>query len=138
MRRSFSLVALVCAVLLTAVGVAHAAPASTGSSSTTVVLTNVDDGSSITVGRGDTVVVRLHSYRSGSVTWDWSEPESSAPEVLQKVGGGSYAGGDAYATFTAVAAGTAELSAFRTCHATGDMACVAAAFPWTVDVTVTE
>ncbi len=134
MRRSITLLIVVVA-LMTVTGVGHAAPAGRTS---TVTLTTADNGTSITVRRGDTVVVRLHGDRTGNVTWGWSEPESSAPDVLAKVSSGGGAGGDVFATFSAVAAGSADLSSWQTCRPTGEMACVAVAHPWNVHVTVTE
>ncbi len=128
-------VTLFAAILLAPPGVAASASTASG---TTYVLSNDDNGAQLMVRAGDTVVVRLDGSRRGNVIFGWSQPESSAPDVLQKVSGGTWSSGGAYAYFTARAAGTAEVSAVQTCRTSGETACIAVAYEWRASVTVSQ
>ncbi|MEW2303072.1 hypothetical protein AB0958_24395 [Streptomyces sp. NPDC006655] len=91
------------------------APASSGSSTRSVVLDERARGTTVRVTTGTLVVVRLHSAH-------WSTPAGSDPRVLTSLGGGTTATatcppgrdcGISSARFTALRPGTARVTAGR-------------------------
>lgn len=100
------------------------------------VLTNLDNGRTVTVATGDTVEVKLTAYREGHVTWKWTAPDTDTPAVLRKTAGSTLPNGDARADLSADAVGTATLNAGRSCVPDPGYACPAVILPWKVTVEV--
>jgi hypothetical protein len=102
-----------------------------------VVLSNADNGAALTVTKGQTVVVALHSVQGQSVRWVWSEPQSSDPTVLVPEGSRVLADGSAGAVFLAAGSGTATVTSVESCRAQPGHVCSALGILWRADVTVT-
>lgn len=100
------------------------------------VLTNLDNGRTVTVATGDTVEVKLTAYREGHVTWTWSVPDTDNPAVLRKTAGSTLPNGGARADLQADAVGTATVTAGRTCVPDPGYACPAVVLPWKATVEV--
>ena len=106
------------------------APSSTPVPPGTLTLTEADAGRSITVHRGETIVVQLHAMQA----YIWSVPRSSNQAVVAQRSGTQSTNGDASGSFSAVATGTADLSA------TENPRCYPQCLPpsryWSVHITV--
>ncbi|MFD0415349.1 hypothetical protein [Streptomyces sp. NPDC127108] len=100
------------------------------------VLTNADDGRTVTVATGDTVEVRLAPVREGHVRWTWSVPDSDTPDVLRKTGGSTMPDGGARANLSADGVGTATVTAGGSCVPDPGYACPAVIRSWKVTVAV--
>jgi hypothetical protein len=106
------------------------APSSSPVPPGTLTLTEADAGRSVTVHRGEAIVVQLHAMQS----YVWSVPRSSNQAVVAQRSGAQSTNGDASGSFAAVAVGTADLSA------TEDPRCYPQCLPpsryWSVHITV--
>ncbi|GGU61232.1 hypothetical protein GCM10010211_27720 [Streptomyces albospinus] len=111
----------------------HRAPAPIGRGR---VLTNADNGHSVTVRPGETVTVRLTGHRNRGVTFSWGAPRSGDVAVLRQTDGGTAPTGDATGRFRAGRRGTARISAQRTCRAGHGHVCPHVVVPWRVTVKV--
>ncbi|MHA7956460.1 hypothetical protein ACX9I7_01710 [Streptomyces sp. L500] len=101
-----------------------------------IVLTNADTGRSVTASPGDDIEVRLTGYRENGLTWTWSIPASSDPDVLRRTAGRAAPNGDASATFNAEHGGTATITAQRRCRPDPGHFCPLVITPWKVTVEV--
>lgn len=86
-------------------GASHASHTTSNTSSHTVIVTQADNGQSVALHKTDRLVVRL----SGPSAFSWTEPVSSDAGVLRRKGGS--AGKTATATFLAISAGHATVTA---------------------------
>ena len=106
------------------------APSSSPVPPGTLTLTEADAGRSITVHRGETVVVQLHAMQA----YVWSAPRSSNQAVMVQRSASQSSNGDAGGSFAAIATGTADLSA------TENPRCYPQCLPpsryWSVHITV--
>ncbi|MFJ7157033.1 hypothetical protein ACIQUQ_19065 [Streptomyces sp. NPDC101118] len=101
-----------------------------------LVLTNSDNGLSVSASPGDDVEIRLTGYTADGLTWTWSTPASSDSTVLRMTAGRTAPNGDASATFQAEGDGTATITAQGHCRADTDRACPLVITPWKVTVDV--
>ncbi|MFD8998885.1 hypothetical protein [Streptomyces abikoensis] len=101
-----------------------------------IVLTNADNGRSVTASLGDDVEVRLTGYRKDGLTWTWSTPASSDSTVLRRTAGRTAPNGDASATFHAEHEGTATITAQRHCRPDAGRLCPLVITPWKVTAEV--
>ncbi|MGK4579447.1 hypothetical protein [Kitasatospora sp. HPMI-4] len=101
-----------------------------------VVLTNADDGRTVTVARHDVVTVRLTHIRDQGETWVWSVPKAGAPKVLRPHGGGTSPDGDASAEFQAISRGTSDITAYRRCVPDPGHVCPRVVIPWKATIVV--
>ncbi|MBJ3808420.1 hypothetical protein [Streptomyces flavofungini] len=100
------------------------------------VLTNADDGRTVTVAPGDTVEVKLTSVREGHVRWTWSVPDTDNAAVLRKTAGSPLPDGGARADLSADSVGTATVNAGASCVPDPGYACPAVIRQWKVTVEV--
>ncbi|MFE2878438.1 hypothetical protein ACFXG6_30430 [Streptomyces roseus] len=127
--------AAVCALALAPLSLpatSHAAPPA--QLAQRIALTNSDDGHLVTARLGDGIEVRLTGYRENGLTWTWSAPASSDSTVLRRTAGRTAPNGDASATFQAEHAGTATVTAQRSCRPDAGRACPLVITPWKVTV----
>lgn len=101
-----------------------------------VVLTNADNGRSVTASLGDDIEVRLTRSHENGLTWTWSTPASSDSDVLRRTTGRTAPNGDASAVFHAEHDGTATVTAQRRCHPDPGHFCPLVITPWKVTVEV--
>ncbi|MGE7434897.1 hypothetical protein [Kitasatospora sp. NPDC001175] len=101
-----------------------------------VMLTNADDGRTVTVARNDVIKVRLTHLRDQGQTWVWSAPKAGDPKVLRPHDAGTSPNGDASAGFQAISRGTSGITAFRHCVPDPGHVCPRVVIPWRVTLTV--
>ncbi|MCF3106306.1 hypothetical protein IPZ58_32760 [Streptomyces roseoverticillatus] len=99
-----------------------------------MVLTNADDGQSVTVDVGDDTEVRLTAYRERGLTYTWAIPQSSDSAVLRRTSRGTTPAGGSTATFHVQRSGTATITAHRHCHPDRDRVCPLVVAPWKATV----
>ncbi|MFI9273308.1 hypothetical protein ACIGXM_21690 [Kitasatospora sp. NPDC052896] len=124
-------------VLLAATALCGAAPAPALPSGRTVTLSGADEGRTVSVARDDVVRVELAGVRDGDGnTWVWSAPRATDPGVLERTGGGTSPGGDAFGSFRAVGAGTSDLTSGRSCRPAPGRRCPHLVLAWRATVVV--
>jgi hypothetical protein len=123
------------AVLVLAAAVALTVPPATANATTTTMLTNADNGTSVSVNVGDYVAVHLSGSRGDGITIGWTVPQSSPAGILTLVKSSSTAT-DSYALFEASATGSATLNAQENCTASPGHVCFYALIRWTATVNV--
>ncbi|WP_329375097.1 MULTISPECIES: hypothetical protein [unclassified Streptomyces] len=101
-----------------------------------VVLTNADNGRTVSAHAGDEVKVDLTGYRGNGLTYSWSIPVSGDSTVLRRTGGRTTPTGSATARFHAEKDGTATLSAQRHCRPGPGRICPLVVTPWKATVEV--
>jgi hypothetical protein len=101
-----------------------------------IVLTNSDNGRSVTASLGDDIDVRLTGYRDNGLTYTWSTPASSDSTGLRRTTGRTTPNGDASAVFRAEHDGTATITAQRRCRPDPGHLCPLVVTPWKVTVEV--
>ncbi|KAB7849993.1 hypothetical protein [Streptomyces mobaraensis] len=133
---ALSLVAVMAATAAPAAAQAHGQAPGRARPAQRAVLTNSDNGRSVTAALGDDVEVRLTGYRENGLTWTWSAPTSSDSTVLRRTAGRTAPNGDASAVFHAVHDGTATITAQRRCRPSAGHVCPMVVTPWKVTVEV--
>jgi hypothetical protein len=119
---------LAVALTLTAAPLASAAMAR-------VVVTNADNGRSVTVAVGEDITVRLTATKAQGQNRTWAVP-TSANAMMHRTSGGTAPNGDASAVFHAERSGTTTLSSASSCRPDPGHACPELSAPWRVTVTV--
>ncbi|MFJ9694404.1 hypothetical protein [Kitasatospora sp. NPDC101183] len=126
------------ALALTAATVTTAAAAEAPAISSTIYLTNADNNGTVAAAAGDVIQVDLSAVRETHASWLWVEvPTASVPGVLYRTAGATSPTGDAYATFTAVATGTSDITSYSVCRSDPGWSCPAVLLPWKATVNVT-
>lgn len=124
--------AVALAIGLGLAGGVTAAPAVAATAPRPLVLTDANDGSAVPAAVGQTVIVRL----PGRPSAPWTEAESSDQSVLSRRGTKTHRG-SIKTTFSAVAAGQADLSATQHPRCPDHKPCqFLPRAPWHVTVTV--
>ncbi|MEU6052858.1 hypothetical protein ABZ829_20785 [Streptomyces xanthochromogenes] len=126
------------AALVAAAGPAAARPhlAPGHAAAKRVVLTNADDGRTVTPAVGDDVEVRLTGTRSPGATYTWSAPRSGGADTLRRTAGGVTPDGGAVAVFHVVGRGVATLTSERSCRPDPGRVCPLVVVPWKVTAQV--
>ncbi|MEU3404993.1 hypothetical protein ABZ766_13760 [Streptomyces sp. NPDC006670] len=101
-----------------------------------VVLTNADDGRTVSVHTGDDIEVRLTGQRQNGLNYTWRVPQSSDPAVLHRTAGGTTPTGSATAVFHAEKDGTATITSAKSCRPDPGRTCPLVVTPWKVTVEV--
>ncbi|MFI5977613.1 hypothetical protein [Streptomyces sp. NPDC051452] len=101
-----------------------------------IVLTNSDNGRSVTATLGDDIEVRLTSSHENGLTWSWSTPTSSDSTVLRRTTGATAPSGGASAVLHAEHDGTATVTTQRRCRPDPGHVCPLVITPWKVTVEV--
>jgi hypothetical protein len=112
---------------------AASAPAERGT-----VLTNTDNGRTVTVHTGDVITVKLQGSGSpGGDVWAWSEPTAADGTILARTKASVTPDGDATAVFSAERNGSTEIDASKKCVPKPGHLCPYVIILWKATVNVT-
>ncbi|MEU4212502.1 hypothetical protein AB0F13_21320 [Streptomyces sp. NPDC026206] len=138
MKKSATFSAVPFALGVTLAAVAFAGPASATARVTVdeVVLTNKDNGRTVTVRSGDNVRVQLTGTRTPGAVWAWSTPVTGDPWVVFPTGSVNSPDGSVTTDFRAKDPGTTTIDSYKRCIPDLGHLCAQVIIPWKATVVV--